>query len=336
MIDLKRYWWPLAPLAELDAGKPLARTLHGIPLVLFRDSEGKPAALLDRCPHRHAPLSAGKVRHGQIACPFHGWRFSAKGCCTDVPGMSFKAGHLPIVPTFASRAEYGLLWVCLAPDDDTPEPLAPAVVNGVDAFFISDSVQCEIDEGAENLLDGFHTHFVHAGWIRRDSKRQTVTAAVRRLANNGIEARYSNESLQSGLVSRFLEGSRTESYGRFYLPGVAEIEYRGKDGLNLLVTAWLTPEGSGRLRFHARVATRQGFTPAWLKTVFLRRLFGVILKQDKRILEQTRANIRRFEAVGPTPPLLNTELDLLGPAIRRLLAGEILDDAVERVLISQI
>lgn len=42
MIDLKRYWWPLVPLAELDVSQPIARTLHGIPLVLFRDSEGKP------------------------------------------------------------------------------------------------------------------------------------------------------------------------------------------------------------------------------------------------------------------------------------------------------
>ena len=46
MIDLKRYWWPLAPLAELDTSQPIARTLHGIPLVLFRDAEvgGEPLA----------------------------------------------------------------------------------------------------------------------------------------------------------------------------------------------------------------------------------------------------------------------------------------------------
>ena len=335
MIDLKRYWWPLAPLAELDTSQPIARTLHGIPLVLFRDAESKPAALHDRCPHRHAPLSNGKVHHGEVACPFHGWRFSADGCCTDIPGMTFEGGRSPVVPTFAARAAYGLVWVCAVPGDDTPEPVAPAVVKDVNVFFITDTVQCEIDEGAENLLDGFHTHFVHAGWIRRDSKRQTVTAEVRRLAN-GVEARYSNESLQSGLVSRIFEGSRTESFGRFYLPGIAEIEYRGKRGLNLLITTWLTPESKGSLRFHARVATRQGITPAWLKRVLLRRLFGLILRQDKTILEQTRANITRFEETGATPALLNTELDLLGPSIRRLLAGGGLDDSVERVLISRI
>ena len=335
MIDLKRYWWPVAPLSELDASQPIARTLHGIPLVLFRDAEGKPAALHDRCPHRHAPLSCGKLHHGEVACPFHGWRFDANGYCTAVPGMNFEGRRSPIIPTLATRAAYGLVWVCAEPGDDTPEPVAPAVVEDVDVFFMTDTVQCEIDEGAENLLDGFHTHFVHAGWIRRDSERQTVTAEVHRLAS-GVEVCYSNESLQSGLVSRLFEGSRTKSFGRFYLPGIAEIEYRGKQGLNLLVTAWLTPESMGSLRVHARVATRQGITPAWLKRVFLRCMFGVILGQDKKILEQTRANITHFEKMGPTPPLLNTELDLLGPSIRHLLAGNVLDDSVERVLISRI
>ena len=335
MIDLRRYWWPLALLTELGFSRPIARTLHGVPLVLFRNEDGQPVALHDRCPHRHDPLSCGKVKHGQIACSFHGWRFSANGCCTDVPGMNFEGGSSPVVPSCATRVAYGFIWVCTELDENTPEPVPPAVLEDVDVFHMTDTVQCELDEGAENLLDGFHTHFVHAGWIRRDSKRQTVVAEMRRLTN-GVEARCSNESLQSGLVSRLFEGSRTESFGRFYLPGIAEIEYRGKHGLNLLITAWLIPESKGRIRFCARVATRRGITPAWLKRVFLRRLFGVILSQDKGILEQTKANIIRFGEVGATPLLLNTELDLLGPLIRRLLTGEVLDDSIERVLISRI
>lgn len=331
MIDLQRYWWPVASLTELDTGRPVARTLHGMPLVLFRGADGQPAALQDRCPHRHAPLSAGQVQQGQLACPFHGWRFAADGHCTGVPGMAFDRSRAPLVPSHAARSLHGLVWVCLAPDAATPEPVAPAVVDGVDVFFMAETVHCTLDEGAENFLDGFHTHFVHAGWVRRDSQRQHVTAEVRLLAN-GVEARYSNESLQSGLVSRYLEGSRTESFGRFLLPGMAEIEYRGTQGLNLLISAWLTPESAHSLRFHARIATRKGRAPAWLKHMLLRRLFRVILRQDKAILEQTRANMARWETAGPAPAYLNTELDLLGPLIRRLLAGECLDNSVSRVL----
>lgn len=329
MIDLKRHWWPLATLAELDSGKPLARMLHGVPLVLWRTADGQIAALHDRCAHRHAPLSCGKAHHDQIGCPYHGWRFDAQGRCTEVPGMDLKRSDKPIVPAFATHAAHGLAWVCLAPDEGATEPVSPSVCEGVDAFFITDTVQCGIAEAAENFLDGFHTHFVHAGWIRRDSTRQSVKVQVRKL-DDGIEARYSDEGLQSGVISRWLEGSRTESFGRFRLPGVAEIEYRGKRGLNLLITAWLTPETPDRLRIHARIATRRGLTPAWVKKLFLRRLFGVILKQDKTILEQTQANIVLFEQSGCKAPLLDTPLDLLGPSIRRLLEGHSLDDAVNQ------
>lgn len=331
MIDPRSCWWPLATLEELDAGKPLARSLHGEPLVLFRDAAGQPAALHDRCPHRHAPLSCGRVRQGEIECPYHGWRFSADGRCTSVPGMNYTDGAKPLVPALAAHGAYGLVWVNAAPDADTPDPIAPAVTAGVDWFVMTDSVQCGIAEAAENFLDGFHTHFVHAGWIRRDSKRQAVTASVHRLAD-GVEARYSDEGLQSGLISSLLEGDRQLSLGRFRLPGIAEIEYRGRRGLNLLVTAWLTPETPGRLRIHARVATRQGHLPAWLKRMILRRLFGVILRQDKAILEQTQANRERCAHSLPEALRLDTPLDLLSPAIRRLLAGDPLGAEVERTV----
>jgi phenylpropionate dioxygenase-like ring-hydroxylating dioxygenase large terminal subunit len=329
MIDLDKYWWPLATSAELNASQPLARTLHEMPLVLFRRADGEPAILHNRCPHRHAPLSAGRVRQGEVECPYHGWRFDSDGCCTRVPGRASGDEAHKILPAIAVCECHGLIWGCLSLEKSTPEPVGPALVGEmIDTFFLVDNVSCTIPAGAENLLDGFHTHFVHAGWIRRDQKRQTVRAQVRRLAD-GVEARYSEEGLQSGLISSLLEGDRAESMGRFRLPGVAEIEYRGKQGLNLLLTAWITPETGDRLRIHARVATRQGLMPAWFKKIFLKRLFGIILLQDKTMLEQTHANIKRFEHSGKPAALLDSELDLLGPAIRCLFSGQELE-GVER------
>jgi phenylpropionate dioxygenase-like ring-hydroxylating dioxygenase large terminal subunit len=78
-MDLHAHWWPLATEAELKHDKPLARTLHDQPLVLFRGSDGQPVVMPDRCPHRHAPLSCGRVHHGELACPYHGWQFTAAG-----------------------------------------------------------------------------------------------------------------------------------------------------------------------------------------------------------------------------------------------------------------
>ena len=332
MIDTTQHWWPIATSAELAVDKPLARRLHGIPIVLFRDANGAPAALHDRCPHRHAPLSHGTLCHGKLACPYHGWQFDRDGRCTHVPGLDNGASRNSLVPAPSVKLAYGLVWVCTSPNADTIRPTPPSILEGVDSFILSDRVRCTIADAAENLLDGSHTHFVHAGWIRRDAQRQQLKAEVRRI-EGGIEARYSDEGLQSGWISRLLEGSRSESYGRFRLPGVAEIEYRCKKGLNLLATAWLSPEDANYLRVHVRVSTRQGLTPAWLKEAVLKRLFRIILQQDASILELAHDNCELFHAKDLAVPYLNSAIDLLGPHIRSLLAGEPLDSEVERVQI---
>ncbi|HVI92999.1 MAG TPA: Rieske 2Fe-2S domain-containing protein, partial [Anaeromyxobacter sp.] len=56
--------WFVACRATALRDRPLAATIQGIPLVLFRGADGRPAALEDRCPHRNAPLTAGRVRGG--------------------------------------------------------------------------------------------------------------------------------------------------------------------------------------------------------------------------------------------------------------------------------
>src|SRR5690349_4704699 len=85
VVRLPHSWFILCSSSELG-GKPLARTLQGTPLVLFRGEGGKPGALMDRCPHRNVPLSLGRVTNGQLECGYHGWRFDTGGQCRLIPG----------------------------------------------------------------------------------------------------------------------------------------------------------------------------------------------------------------------------------------------------------
>jgi len=202
----------------------------------------------------------------------------------------------------------------------------------LDVFFITDKVRCSLADAAENFLDAFHTHFVHAGWIRNDKQRQKIRAKVRPL-RDGIEACYTEEGIQAGWISRLFEKERGLSFGRFRMPGLAEIEYRDKQGrITLLISAWLTPSTGTQIQIHARIATERGWMPQFIKEIILRRLFGVILKQDKQILELTNANmadIHSPEAAGLHSKHLNSPLDLLGPHIRKLHAGESLQELKE-------
>src|SRR2546430_7432436 len=88
----RSYWYVACPASELGR-RPIARTLLGTPLVLFRSEQGSPAALLDRCAHRNLPLSEGRVIGEQIECAYHGWRYDGQGRCRRVPAFAETGGH---------------------------------------------------------------------------------------------------------------------------------------------------------------------------------------------------------------------------------------------------
>ncbi|WP_237653814.1 Rieske 2Fe-2S domain-containing protein [Xanthomonas graminis] len=47
----------------------------------------------DRCPHRHAPLSAGCASGDGLACPYHGWRFGRDGALRAIPVPACRPGR---------------------------------------------------------------------------------------------------------------------------------------------------------------------------------------------------------------------------------------------------
>ncbi|MDH3752385.1 MAG: aromatic ring-hydroxylating dioxygenase subunit alpha [Acidimicrobiia bacterium] len=161
---LRSYWHPVAAAAGL-AG-PLAVTLLGQPLVLWRDDTGAVVAAPDRCPHREAPLSAGHVDDGCLVCPYHGWTFGAGGTCVDVPSS---AAGVPVPPmahlsTVHVQERYGLVWVAL----DDPVAAIPTIPQDDDPAFrrINNPVEVWRTCGlrmVDNFLDISHFPYVHTG-----------------------------------------------------------------------------------------------------------------------------------------------------------------------------
>ena len=110
---LANAWHAVALSADLAPG-PLARRLLGQPYVLWRSPEGMAVALPDRCPHREAPLSAGCIVEGRLACRYHGWRFNTQGQCVHIPSAGPDATIPPKahLPTLHTTEQYGLIWLC--------------------------------------------------------------------------------------------------------------------------------------------------------------------------------------------------------------------------------
>ena len=165
-------WWVAARSDEIDRS-PLARELLDTNVVLFRKENGEVVALEDRCPHRSAPLSMGRLEGDAIQCPYHGFEFAASGECVKVPSQD----HIPknlCVRSFPIREVGPLVWIYLGEPkqmEDVPEPY--------DASWTEDENQWSVISGQlilnnnymllrENVLDATHFAFLHKNTLQTD------------------------------------------------------------------------------------------------------------------------------------------------------------------------
>ena len=103
MLD---HWQPVMLSRRLRRG-PVAATVAGVPVALFRTANGMPAAVSDMCPHRRMKLSVGEVVGDRLRCKYHGWSFDACG-----NGESPAAPKMTTCTTsYDVREAHGLVWM---------------------------------------------------------------------------------------------------------------------------------------------------------------------------------------------------------------------------------
>jgi len=168
--------WHFAALSsDLRPGKPTRLELMGEPVMLGRGRGGRLFALKDVCPHRAAPLSAGRFRSEAdaetIECPYHGWRFAADGTCAAIPSLTadqamdisrIRVRRYPV----AERQGLVFVWVGADPggEPDHPPPDFPGVVGGRPKLVDRIVFDAHIDQAVVGLMDPAHGPFVHRQW----------------------------------------------------------------------------------------------------------------------------------------------------------------------------
>jgi nitrite reductase/ring-hydroxylating ferredoxin subunit len=316
--DFAPGWYVVSSSRQLRA-KPRRVLLDWLPLVAFRDSHGRPVALVDRCPHRNAPLSAGRIVGDHVQCHYHGWEFDGAGRCKAVPGLCGEPGHpARRVPSFACRDSQGWVWVYSEPDakpEHAPYRIPCADEKGYLTIREHLEMPGSLDAVAENALDVPHTAFVHGGLFRGNRDRQPIEVVIRAL-DDGVEAQFIGESRPEGLVGRLLapQGGEVFHWDRFVLPCIAQVEYRLGEHSHLITTAALTPRSPTVTDLFATVAVRVPIPSPILRTVF-KRVAMRILRQDIEILRRQTEQIERFGR----EEFASTEIDVLGLRIKKLL-----------------
>jgi 5,5'-dehydrodivanillate O-demethylase len=159
---LRRYWHPVAAVAELEERPTRPMRLLGEDLVIFKCDDGY--GLIDRfCAHRLTDLAYGIVEACTLRCPRHGWAYTDEGICVDQP---FEEEMVEVkLKAYRAQAKAGMIWAYIGPE---PAPLIPdwepfrwddGLVQVVMSVLPCNWMQCQ-----ENSMDGIDMELFEAAF----------------------------------------------------------------------------------------------------------------------------------------------------------------------------
>jgi phenylpropionate dioxygenase-like ring-hydroxylating dioxygenase large terminal subunit len=242
---LRRFWYAVMPLDDLAAG-PKPFRLLGEDIVLFLGTDGKPAALKDRCCHRTSKLSKGWCKDGQIVCGYHGWTYDRSGKLVHVPQFPVQQ-EVPNLstPAYHCDARYGYAWVAL------DEPLAPIL----DAVEENDSRFRRIPQFyevwntcafrlMENSFDNAHFAFVHKGTFGQLSQPLPEKYEIKE-TDYGFEAETiittANPPVQYRISGTTDSTTKRHMRNKWFMPFCRKLDIEYPSGLRHIIFNSATP-----------------------------------------------------------------------------------------------
>ena len=252
--------WYVAAWSKEVGRKYLTRRILGEPILMYRKEDGTPVALIDRCPHKLAPLSLGELKGDVVECGYHGLQFDCTGNCVRVPGQP----HIPPaaqIKSFPLTERYNAVWIwmgdaALANTDDIVnveryDTSGWGVIDGQYLHFKSNYLNI-----VDNLVDPAHTTYVHKSTIG-NAAGQDVPVKVEQGDNYVLAYRWINNAAPIPLSEKMgnFKGL-TDRWQYYYLvipsisyvdfgtvdAGVEHSEENKNSGLRSFSYNFLTPE----------------------------------------------------------------------------------------------
>jgi vanillate O-demethylase monooxygenase subunit len=171
---LHNTWYVAALSTEVHKEQLLRRVFLEIPVVMYRKSDGSIAALHDRCPHRFAPLSMGRLQGDDVVCAYHGLRFDCTGKCNHNPHGN---GHIPTkaeVRSFPIMERHGFVWIWMGDQQADPDQLPDYSTldrghpNGIGYVYMP--FPCHYELITDNVMDLSHVDHLHSEIISTHGK----------------------------------------------------------------------------------------------------------------------------------------------------------------------
>lgn len=230
---LKNCWYVAAWDHELNDGKLLERTILGETILFYKTTEGAVVALDNRCCHRGAKLSQGRIEGDCVRCMYHGLKFDPSGACVQIPGQDRIPPKLG-VKSFPVVDKDHLVWIWMG----DPALADPALIldipylrdpqwKGIPSYLHYDANYLLI---VDNLSDFAHLAFVHTNTLggSEDYAYVTKPVAIERLENGFRVERWHMNSdpppFHKKVIPNKTDKVDRRNIGHMQIPGIFLLE----------------------------------------------------------------------------------------------------------------
>ena len=279
-------WYAVLESKELKKGRLIGVTRFGEKLVFGRKSDGTIMCLKDKCAHRGAALSAGKLRGDRIQCPFHGFEYDSTGQCQLIPA---NGRNNPVPPRFRVNSykieeKHGFIWVWHG-EKKSEYPPIPFFEELSKFSYRSyqDHWNVHYSRAIENQLDVVHLPFIHYNTIGRGNKT-LVDGPVTKLIEDEINVWVSNRKDDGSLPLKVedLPDPKGDPIVKFRFPHVWRLAPTGKMKIFLAFTPVDEENTILYMRFYQKFTKIPPFKQ--LINWFGVRFSKIIVRQDKRVV----------------------------------------------------
>lgn len=336
---LHENWYIAALSKQVVAKRPHSSTIMEEPLALWRDARGEVAAVIDRCLHRNASLSGGRVTDGCIACPYHGWSYDSEGRCVLVPSEGSVQRPRPDrrLEAFPVIERDGFVWVYLGTPERSTEktPFAfPPVGSGWDSYTMMTRFAGDVTDLVENFMDVPHTAFVHSGWFRKATNAKHAEAIVQRTPE-AVHVEYFQPDDSIGFAKRMLnpDNAPMTHTDRFFMPNVTRVDYGWGLRRAFIITSQITPVTPTEAIVYTMITFKFGPLTR-LARVLLPPYTRIVINQDVKIMEVQTANLDRFgdrRFHGTAADIIHRSIEALRDHASRGEQGEAPRPATKRI-----
>ena len=256
-------WYPLSLVRDLDPLRPTSFTLLDQDLVIWWEPSAQSWRVMeDRCPHRLARLSEGRVSEaGYLECPYHGWAFSGSGKCVSIPQSKSDVAvqsSRACIQSMPTAVRQGLLFVYPGQPEKAERvkvPIVEALEDGPEDWVCVDIVR-DIPYDAltllENVMDVSHVSHTHHRTVGNRANASTVDLE---LTSTG----------KQGFTGLWAEGPRKGALGQqntsFAAPNLMVHDLTSQKFGRTLTVVYATPIRKGESRLIARLPFK--FNSPW-------------------------------------------------------------------------